>query len=489
MAEKDAFTALMLIDGELTAAGDGGWMESLNPADESVVGRFPAATASDVVRSIDAAERAFPAWAATPVRARGQALREIAARMRARADDILRLEVMDTGNTITKMRRDVESAANALEFYAGLGTELKGETVPASVDNLHLTFHEPYGVVGRIVPFNHPIKFAANALAAPLMAGNAVVVKTPEQSPLSAGILAEICRDVLPPGVANIVSGNGNPVGDAIVRDPRVKRIGFTGSVATGMAIQRAAAESAVKAVSLELGGKNPLIAFPDVDPDVIADAAVAGMNFAWQGQSCGSMSRLLLHETLYRPVIERIVARVEALRIGDPLDPSSEMGPINSLRHYERVKAAIASGVKDGARLVTGGKRPKGAGFERGYWLEPTVFADVDPSMGIGREEIFGPVLSVFRWKTEEEAVRLANSTSYGLAASIWTNDYGAALRTLRAVKSGYVWVNGVSGHFYGTPFGGMRNSGIGREEGLGELMSYTETKTVHLMPPKPAA
>ncbi|MDR7031043.1 aldehyde dehydrogenase family protein [Rhizobium rosettiformans] len=309
MAEEEKPAALMLIDGELTAAGDGAWMESLNPADESVVGRFPAATASDVARAVDAAERAFPAWAAKSARARGQALREIAARMRARAGEILRLEVMDTGNTITKMRGDVESAANALEFYAGLGTELKGETVPASTDNLHLTLHEPYGVVGRIVPFNHPIKFAANALAAPLMAGNAVVVKTPEQSPLSAGLLAEICRDVLPPGVANIVSGNGNPVGDAIVRDPRVKRIGFTGLVATGMTIQRAAAESAVKAVSLELGGKNPLIAFPDVHPDVIADAAVAGMNFAWQGQSCGSMSRLLLHETHYRPVIERIVA------------------------------------------------------------------------------------------------------------------------------------------------------------------------------------
>ena len=483
-------SAMMLIDGKLTCASDGNWIDSINPADESVVGRFPAATFTDVNRAIDAAERAFPAWSGMPVKARGQALREIADQLRSRADEILRLEVRDTGNTITKMRRDVQSAASALEYYAGLGTELKGETVPASVDHLHLTLHEPYGVVGRIVPFNHPIKFAANALAAPLMAGNTVIVKTPEQSPLSAGILAEICGDVLPAGVANIVSGNGYPVGDAIVRDPRIKRIGFTGSVATGMAIQRAAAESAIKAVSLELGGKNPLIACPDVDPDVIATAAVAGMNFAWQGQSCGSMSRLLLHDKLYQPVIERVVAKVKALRIGNPLDPATEMGPINSRKHYERVAGMVAAGIREGATLLTGGRRPKGGEFERGYWMEPTVFADVDPSMLIGREEIFGPVLSIFRWQTEDEAIRLANSTDYGLAASIWTNEYSTALRMLRAVRSGYVWVNGVSGHFYGTPFGGFKNSGIGREEGPGELLSYTETKTVHLMaPPKPVA
>ncbi|HMF67026.1 MAG TPA: aldehyde dehydrogenase family protein [Phyllobacterium sp.] len=482
-ATTNKVSAVMLIDGELVGSEDNTWLNSVNPANEEVIGRFPAATQGDVHRAVDAAERAFPAWAATSARARGQLVREIADRMRSRADEILRLEVMDTGNTIAKMRKDVESAANALEYYAGLGIELKGETVPASADNLHLTFHEPYGVVGRIIPFNHPIKFAANALAAPLMAGNTVVLKTPEQSPLSAGILAEICKDVLPAGVTNIVSGNGFPVGDAIARHPRIKRIGFTGSVPTGLAIQRAAAETSVKAVSLELGGKNPLIAFPDMDPDIIASAAVAGMNFAWQGQSCGSMSRLLLHESLYQPVLDRVVAKVKALRLGDPLDPASEMGPMNSLRHYERVRAMIGTGVEQGARLLTGGGRPKGEQFGRGYWLEPTVFSEVGPTMTIGSEEIFGPVLSVFRWKTENEAIELANSTAYGLAASIWTNDYGTALRMMRAVRAGYIWINGTFGHFYGTPFGGYGNSGIGREEGLAELLSYTEIKTAHLM------
>jgi aldehyde dehydrogenase (NAD+)/betaine-aldehyde dehydrogenase len=315
------------------------------------------------------------------------------------------------------------------------------------------------------------------------MAGNAVVLKPPETSPLSATMLGEICREVLPAGVVNIVTGLGMPAGDALARHPSVKRIAFTGSVPTGRAIQRAAAEGGIKHVTLELGGKNPLIAFPDMDPDKVAQIAVAGMNFAWQGQSCGSTSRLLLHESLYEGVLKRVVERVAALRLGDPLDDKSQMGPINSKRHYERVCAMVESGRQEGARLMTGGKRPPGEQFKRGYWLEPTVFADVKPTMRIAREEIFGPVLSVFSWRDEQEALTLANSTEYGLTASIFTNDLDAAFRAARAVKSGYVWINGASGHFYGTPFGGYKNSGLGREEGIDELLSYTETKTIHLM------
>jgi acyl-CoA reductase-like NAD-dependent aldehyde dehydrogenase len=268
-----------------------------------------------------------------------------------------------------------------------------------------------------------------------------------------------------------------------LARHPNVKRIAFTGSVPTGRAIQRAAAEGGVKNVTLELGGKNPLIAFPDMDPDKIAAIAVAGMNFAWQGQSCGSTSRLLLHESLYKPVLERVVARVAALRLGDPLDDKSQMGPINSKRHYERVVSMVQSGISDGAKLMTGGKRPPGSDFSRGFWLEPTVFAGVDGNMRIAKEEIFGPVMSVFSWKDEKEALALANSTEYGLTASIFTNDLKTAFRAARAVKSGYVWINGASGHFYGTPFGGFKNSGIGREEGIDELLSYTEVKTIHVL------
>ena len=473
----------MLINGDLVDSESRELLETVNPATEESLGHVPAASAADVDRAVAAAEAAHPAWAALEPKERSKLVRKLAQAVRDNFDNILRIEVVDTGNTIAKMRADVATAGDTLDFYAGFGTEIKGETIPASGKNLHFTIREPYGVVGRIIPFNHPIKFAANALAAPLMAGNCVVLKPPETSPLSATILGEICRQVLPPGVVNIVTGYGLPAGDAIARHPKVKRLAFTGSVPTGRAIQRAAAEGGIKHVTLELGGKNPLIAFPDMDPDKIAQIAVAGMNFAWQGQSCGSTSRLLLHESLYKPVLERVVERVAALRLGDPLDDKSQMGPINSKRHYERVCAMVESGRAEGARLMTGGKRPNGSEFKRGYWLEPTVFADVKPTMKIAREEIFGPVLSVFSWKDENEVIALANATEYGLTASIFTNDIKTAFRAARAIKSGYVWINGASGHFYGTPFGGFKNSGLGREEGIDELLSYTEVKTVHVL------
>jgi acyl-CoA reductase-like NAD-dependent aldehyde dehydrogenase len=473
----------MLIDGELIDSDSGELLESVNPANEESLGYVPAASAFDIDRAVAAAEAAQPAWGALEPKERSKLVRKLAQALRENFDNILRIEVVDTGNTISKMRADVATAGDTLDFYAGLATEIKGETIPASGKNLHFTLREPYGVVGRIIPFNHPIKFAANALAAPLVAGNCVVLKPPETSPLSATILGELCRKVLPPGVVNIVTGLGMPAGDALARHPKVKRLAFTGSVPTGRAIQRAAAEGGIKHVTLELGGKNPLIAFPDMDPDRVAQVAVAGMNFAWQGQSCGSTSRVLLHESLYKPVLERLIDRVAALRLGDPLDDKSQMGPINSKRHYERVCAMVESGRAEGARLMTGGKRPNGSEFKRGYWIEPTVFAEVTLNMRIAREEIFGPVLSVFSWRDESEVIALANATEYGLTASILTNDIRTALRTARAVKSGYVWINGASGHFYGTPFGGFKNSGIGREEGIDELLSYTEVKTVHVL------
>jgi betaine-aldehyde dehydrogenase len=473
----------MLIGGELVESESGQWLDSVNPANEELIGRVPAGTAADVELAYQAAEAAQPAWAALTPLARGAYLLKVAQAMRERADEILEIEVMDTGNTITKMKADVAQAAASIEFFAGLGSELKGETIPASAESLHISIREPYGVVGRIVPFNHPIKFASNAIAAPLMAGNTVIVKPPEQSPLSASILAEICCELLPPGVVNIVTGNGMPVGDAIVRHPKIKRLALTGSVPTGMAVQRAAAEVAVKHVSLELGGKNPMIVFPDMDPAKIAEVAIGAMNFAWSGQSCGSASRLLVHESLYDEVLKRVVEKAAALRLGEPLEGSSQMGPLNSKKHYDRVCEMVQKGKDEKARLMTGGGRPEGKQFEKGYWLQPTVFAEVTSQMTIGREEIFGPVLSVFKWKDEAEAIEIANATAYGLTASIWTNDIKTAFRMAKAVRSGYIWINSASAHYTGTGFGGMKNSGIGREEGLDELLSYTELKTIHVM------
>ena len=473
----------MLIAGELVASESGQWMDSINPANEELLGRVPRATAADVARAVEAAEAAQPAWAALPVPKRAEYLHRLSDGLAKRADEVLQVEVMDTGNTIYKMRDDVAKAITQLKYFAGLGYELKGQTVPSTPGNLHMTVREPYGVVGRIIPFNHPISFAASRMAAPLIAGNTIVEKPSEQSPLSASILAEIAREVMPPGVVNIVTGTGAEAGDALVRHPRVKRIAFIGSVRTGMAIQKSAAEVAVKHVTLELGGKNPMIVFPDADYDKALAAAFGGMNFAWQGQSCGSTSRLFLHESLYDKFLGDLVTKVAGLKLGDPLDETSRMGPMNSKLQYEKVQHYIRAGQEDGAQLITGGKRPKGAQFERGFWIEPTVFAGVTRDMRIAQEEIFGPVLSVFKWRDLDDAIDIANSVEYGLTGAIWTRDINTALKTARRIQSGYIWINGASAHYKGVPFGGFKNSGIGREEGIDELLSYTEEKAIHIM------
>jgi len=475
---------MMLIDGELTA-GEGGaagqWIESHDPATLAPVGRVPAATAGDVDRAVQAAARAQIAWKGRSVWERAGLLRSLAAAIRARGKEILELEARDTGNTLAKLQADIQIAAGYLEYFAGLGSELKGETIPATAQGLHLTLREPYGVVARIVPFNHPFMFAAAHLAAPLMAGNAVVVKTPETSPLTGSILGELCREVLPRGLVNIIHGYGNPAGDALVRHKLVRRIGFTGSVATGLAIQRAAAEASVKHVTLELGGKNPFIVFPDADLDRVVDMAVAGMNFSWAGQSCGSTSRLLLHESVHDEIVERVAAKLSALRIGNPLSLDSEMGPVNSARQHERVLGFIASAKADGARLVSGGGRPPGESFAKGYWIQPTLFADVQPAMRIAREEIFGPVMCALRFETEAQAIALANDSDYGLTAAVWTRDLPRALRVMRTLDAGTVWINTAGQHYVGSPFGGWKDSGLGGEECLEELFSYSQTKAVH--------
>jgi aldehyde dehydrogenase (NAD+)/betaine-aldehyde dehydrogenase len=473
----------MLIGGELVASEGGEYDYSINPANEQVIGRTPAATLGDVNRAVAAAEAAWPAWARLTPLERGKAMRAFGDAIAARAEEILRVEVADTGNTITPMRGDVGVAIDSLHYYAGIAHELKGETIPATTENLHLTMREPYGVVVRIVPFNHPLMFAVARTAAALAAGNAVIVKPPETSPLSAMILAEIAQRTLPAGVFNILTGAGRIVGDALVRHPGVKRIAFIGSVPTGQAIQRAAAESGIKHVTLELGGKNPMIVFPDNDPDEIAAAAMAGMNFSWQGQSCGSTSRLLVHDDLYDAVVVRVAALVEALRLGDPQDPTTDMGPLNSKVQHDKVLGFIADTRREGARLVAGGERPQGAEFARGFWVRPTVFADVAPTMRLWREEVFGPILSIGRWSDVDEVADLANSTEFGLTAAIWTRDIKAAVMMARRVRSGHVWINGCSRHFLGVPFGGMKNSGIGREEGIEEMLSYTEVKVINIM------
>ncbi len=481
MASFDFGDRPMLIGGEMTWGDSGQWVPSVNPSTEEPIGRVPAASAADVGRAAEAALKAQPAWAALTIWERGTLLKQVAAAFRTKAEEIRVMEAADSGNTIGNLGNDLFKASNHFEYFAGIASEMKGETMPALSSGLHMTLREPYGVVGRIVPFNHPFMFATANLAAPLVAGNTVVLKSPETSPLSATIMAEACRDILPAGVVNLVSGYGLPAGDAIARHPAIRRIGFTGSIRTGLAIQRAAAESCVKHITLELGGKNPLVIFRDADVDKAADAAVTGMNFAWAGQSCGSTSRILAHESVYDAVIEALAARLKAIRVGDASDPGSQMGPLNSADHHRRVTAIVETG-KTEARLVLGGGRPQGAGFDKGYWLAPTLFADVTPDMVIGQEEVFGPVMTVMKWSTVEEMVRIANSTEYGLTAAVFTNDITAALTAARRIQAGVVNINGSRMHFVGAPFGGVKNSGLGGEEALEELLSYTHAKSVHI-------
>src|SRR5437870_2991972 len=290
----------------------------------------------------------------------------------------------------------------------------------------------------------------AQRVAPRLMAGKSVVLKPSEQTPVSATLLGEIATEVLPPGVLNIVTGDGE-VGSALVRHPRVKRLSFVGSVRTGMAIQRSAAEVAVKSISLELGGKNPFIVFPDAPVEKVAEAAVLGMNFIWQGQSCSSTSRLFVHDSIYDEVVQRVVAKAEAIRIGDPFEWTTQMGAINSQAHLSKIESYVEIGNGEGARLVAGGSRPAGVGFQKGFWFQPTVFADVRQDMRIAREEIFGPVLSILRWSDVDDAIEMANSVEYGLTGAVWTRDIANALRTARRLQSGYIWINGVNSYARG--------------------------------------
>jgi acyl-CoA reductase-like NAD-dependent aldehyde dehydrogenase len=473
----------MLVGGELVSAAGGETYPTVSPHDGEVLARVPFAQREDVERAVAAARAAFPGWRALPLAERGAALGRVVEVLRAHAQELAIADAVDSGNPVSVMLGEVEMACEMLEYFRGVAWQLKGEVLPSPTRDWLLTRREPYGVVGRITAFNHPVLFAAQKLGAPLMAGNTLVLKVPEQTPLAPLLLGEILRDVLPPGVLNVVTGDGPTTGDALVRHPDVKRLALIGSVETGQRIQRSAAEAGVKHVSLELGGKNPLIVFPDADLDRASASAVGGMNFTrTAGQSCGSTSRLFLHEDVHDAVLERVVAGARAVRMGHPLDPDTQMGPLVSTRQYERTLGYVEAGLADGARLASGGGRPEGEEFAAGCYLEPTVFADVEDGMRIAREEIFGPVLSVLRFRERDDVIERANALPFGLTGGVWTRDLDTALDVADRLDTGYVWINGSSRHFMGAPFSGRKASGTDSEEGFEELVSYTQPKTISI-------
>jgi 2-formylbenzoate dehydrogenase len=379
------------------------------------------------------------------------------------------------------MRRGAQQGARTLGYFAGLALQVGGETIPATPDHLHYTVREPFGVVGTIVPFNHPTLFATARTAAPLVAGNAVVLKPAHQTPLSALRLQELANEHLPAGVFNVLTG-GAPTGSALVRNRFVRRIGFTGGLSTARQVARDAAKSeVVKRVTYELGGKNAMVILPDIDPDVGAAAAVEGMNLARvAGQSCGSTSRVFVHDAIREAVVERIAERLADMRFGPPEEEATELGSLVSEQQRERVERYVRIGTQEGARLVHGGHRPTTPPFDRGFYFEPTLFDRVDPTMTIAQEEIFGPVLALIGWNDEASMLAAVNGTSYGLTASIYTKDLQAAHRLASAIEAGYIWINDVEKRWVGVPFGGQKDSGTGTEYSMEELISYTQNKTV---------
>jgi len=455
-------------------------IDQTNPGTGESLGRVADCGADDVDAAVKAAKAAFKEWRRVPPLERAKALRKIAEVLRANAGELAMIDSADCGNPIAEMIMDATIAAAQVEFFAGLVTEMKGHSIPMGPDRLNFSVREPLGVVGRIVPFNHPFMFIAGKAAAPLAAGNTIVMKPPEQAPLSSLRLAELIDGLLPPGVFNLVPG-GKEAGAALASHPDVAKIALIGSVPTGKAVMRAAADT-LKGVLLELGGKNALIAYPDADPDAVAGGLVGGMNFTWCGQSCGSTSRAFIHEKIYDAVLERVKARIAHWKPGIPTDPATTMGAIISKVQFDRVVSYIDSAKSEGARLLTGGGRPSDPALAKGLYIEPTVFADVTPAMRIFREEIFGPVVGVTKWRDEAAMLDQVNSVEYGLTASIWTNDLTTAHRAAAAVEAGFIWINDVSKHFIGTPFGGYKQSGIGREECLEELISFTQEKNINI-------
>lgn len=469
----------LLIEGRLSPAESGATYQVEDPYTEDTIALAPDASVGDVGRAIAGAREAAAEWRNVPALERGECVHHLADELERHLLDFAVLDAASIGAPVTVMHNDAVNAIKALRHFAGLASEVKGQTIPAS-NNLHFTVREPYGVVARILAYNHPFLFAVTKLAAPLVAGNATVLKPPDIAPLSALLLGTVLTDVLPPSVASVVVGEGPEVPRAIVRDERVRRIGFVGSEPTGRAILRDAAETGVTSVSLELGGKNALLALPDAPVEQIAEVAVRGMNFSWSGQSCMSTSRLFVHESVADDVINRVVERLQSFRFGPPLDPSTTMGTIASRAQYEKVTSMIERAVADGAVVCAGGGRPEG--WPVGQVIEPTVLDAVEPRAYIAQEEVFGPVLSVIRWRDLETAIEQINSTRYGLTTSILTRDIDSALGLSRAIDVGYVWINGAARLFPSVPFGGVKDSGLGREEGVGELLSYTTEKSINV-------
>lgn len=471
----------MFVGGEWVAASNGQWFENIDPSTGQSLGVIARGSAEDIDRAVRAAREAYedPTWRDMSAPERSQLMFRLAQLIREHAEELAQLETLDTGKALWVTRADVGIAARYYEYYGGFADKIEGQTIPVKADHLNYTMREPRGICAIIVPWNFPIQTSSRGMAPALAAGNAVIMKPAEEACLTPLRLGELAHEAgFPPGIVNVVPGIGEEAGAALTSHPGVNHITFTGSVETGVLVTKAAAANVVPVV-LELGGKGPNIVFEDA---VIEKALPIASRAAFRvtGQSCSSGSRLIIQDTIADDFVAQLAENARNLRIG-PGHQDPDLGPLISQRQYERVTEYIKIGQNEGAELVTGGGHPPGAQLEDGFFVEPTIFRAVKPEMRIFQEEIFGPVLAVTTFATEEEAIALANNSPYGLVAGVWTENLGRAHRVARRLEVGNVYVNNwASGVGQATPFGGYKKSGIGREKGLETFHHYTQLKAV---------
>ena len=451
----------------------------INPSNNKKLSDVPISDIKELEKAVEAAKQAQKVWQKTSLIERANLLEKLAKRIEENEEEFALIDSYDSGNALTGMRKDVKETVNNIRYFCGLVREVKGETFSMEKNHLNFTRYQPYGVVLKINPFNHPFRFCVEKIAAPLLMGNSLIIKNSEQAPISSLRFCELLEDLFPRGLINVVTG-GPENGKFLVEHPDIKRIAVIGSVNTGIAIAKTAAPQ-LKNVTLELGGKNPIIVFDDADPDFAANLAIKGMNLSRQGQSCSSTSRVLVHKKVKDKFLKSLVEKAKTIPIGLPYHEENEIGPIVSKKQFDSVMAYIQSGKDEGAKLLLGGDQNLSNDLKEGFFVNPTVFCDVKPNMKIAKEEIFGPVISVIDWEDHDEMIKIANSTQYGLTTMIVTESLSNAMKTSEEVEVGYVWVN-TSGRYSGAPYGGWKLSGIGVEECFDEMKGYARLKNINM-------
>jgi betaine-aldehyde dehydrogenase len=478
IAKTSVRTYQNYVNGQWVSSASGETFPVYDPSTEEVIAQVASSNTADIDRAVKAARAAFDSgpWATTTAQDRGRILFKLAEKIRQNAPQLSVLECRNTGKPIVEAEYDIADVATCFEYYGGLANKVTGNVNPVPANALSFTMKEPIGVAGQIIPWNYPLLMAAWKLAPAIAAGCTCVLKPAEQTPLTALEFANWFEEVgLPPGVVNIVNGFGETAGAALVAHPNVDKIAFTGSAAVGKIIVKSAADT-LKRVTLELGGKSPNIFFPDADWEAAVDGALFGV-FINQGEVCSAGSRILVEKKIYSKFVEAMTEKAKHIKLGAPLERDTKMGPLVSKEQYDRVSSYLHLGKKE-AKVAIGGGRPKQ--FGKGYYVEPTIFYDVENSARIAREEIFGPVASVIPFDGEAEAIRIANDTPYGLAAAVWTRDIYKAFRVVKSLRAGIIWVNHMQPTYVEAPWGGYKQSGFGRELGPWGLEEYLETKQV---------